>query len=114
VNNADMRAALAAAVSSVDGLTGYPKRPDAVSAGDGWPRWRGATLGDERIAFTNTWVVVVALPGDEDTADEWADLYGPALFVALSPLLFIDAIEPALLPMSANDTYALQITGISE
>jgi hypothetical protein len=114
MTNAEMRAAIAAAVSEVEGLTGYPKRPGSINAGDAWPLWRGAARGDDHMAFTNSWMVVLALPGDEDEADVWIDRYGVDLFVALSPLLFITAVDPALLPMSGTDTYALQITGITE
>lgn len=113
MTNAEMRTAIAAAVSTIDGLTGYTKRPDSINVGDVWPRWRGTARGDDRM-FVNTWVVVVALPGDEDTADDWVDLYGPALFTALQPLLYITAFDPAVLPMTGTDSLALQITGTTE
>jgi hypothetical protein len=114
MSNADVRNALAAAISTVEGLKGYPARPNLINVGDGWPQWRGAQRGDDRIAFANTWMVVIALPADELTADDQIDQYGEPLFEALSPLLYITAVEPAVLPMSGTDTYALQITGTTE
>lgn len=109
----ELRTAIATAVSAIDGLTGYPKRPTSISDGDVWPQWGGAARGDDRL-FVNTVRVVLALPGDEDKADEWIDLYGEQLFEALSPLLYITAFEPAVLPMTGTDSLALQITGITE
>lgn len=113
MSNATTRAAIAAAVSTIDGLKGYAKRPDSIASGDAWPRWRGAQRGEQRL-FVNTWSVVVALPADEDIADDWADQYGEQLVDALSPVLYVTDIDPAVLPMGGTDTLALQITGIAE
>lgn len=109
----ELRTAIAAAVSAIDGLTGYPKRPTSINVGDVWPRWGGANRGDDRM-FTNSVVVVLALPADEDQADALIDLYGEQLFDALQPLLYVTAFEPAVLPMTGTDSLALQITGITE
>jgi hypothetical protein len=110
----EFRTAVATALSTVDGVKGYAKRPGAINVGDGWPRWGGGHRDVGAIAFEETWHVIVAAPGDEDTATEWCDAHRDALFAALSPLLYITALEPALLPMAGTDTYALQITGTAE
>lgn len=107
------RDAIASAVSTVEGLTGYRRRPKAPKVGDAWPLWRGSERSDG-WAFVQTWMVVVVLPGDEATADEWADQYGAPLFEALEPVMFVDKIEPAAIAASSTDMYALQITGRTE
>lgn len=108
-----MRADIAAALSAIDGLHGYPKRPDAPNTGDSWPQWSGAERSDGAL-FVNSWRVYVVLPSDETTADEWADLYGDLLADALAPVLFVDAIAPTLLSAGTGDVYALMITGRAE
>jgi hypothetical protein len=113
MSNADTRAAIAAAISTVDGLTGYVKRPTAMKPGDGWPQWRGAARADG-FGFLETWAVLVVLPDNETTADEWADSHGYALATALEPVMFVESIAPATIPASGNDIYALMITGRTE
>lgn len=108
-----MRADIAAAVSAVDGLHGFAKRPNVLNTGDAWPQWSGAERSDGAL-FANTWRIYIVLPSDETTADEWADLYGDLLAEALAPVLFVDTIAPALLAAGTGDVYALMITGRAE
>lgn len=109
--NADTRAAIAAALSTVADVNGYPKRPTVMKAGDGWPQWRG----NERaggFGFVETWVVLIVMPqSDEFTADEFADSHGEALLAALRPVMFVAGMQPATVPAAGNDMYALMITG---
>lgn len=107
------RAALAAALSTVTGVTGYARRPTSPKPGDGWVLWRGA-VRDEGFAFMETWACVIQLPGDEVKADQWIEAHEDALFEALSPLLFVESFTPAAMPAGNNDTFALMITGRSE
>jgi hypothetical protein len=113
MNNAATREAIAEAVSTVEGLTGYVKRPTSSRPGDAWPIWRGAERA-EAWSFTNTWSVVVALPSVASAADEWADSYGEAIVDALRGILHVTDIAPAVDPMGGNEAFALQITGIGE
>jgi hypothetical protein len=113
MTNTQTRLDIAAACTTVTGLTGYPKRPLSIKPGDCWPQWGGSDRVQAR-AFEETWRVLIALPGDEVTADEWADTYQGDLINALSPVLYIDRIEPALIPMSGSDTPAVMITGRTE
>lgn len=113
MSNAQTRLDIADACSTVTGLTGYPKRPTSIKSGDCWPQWGGSDRATA-TAFEETWRVLVALPGDEETADEWADNYQADLIDALSPVLYIDRFEPAVIDMSGNSTPALLITGRSE
>ena len=80
------RADIAAALSAVDGLTGYPSRPDNVVAGTAWPewvsrRWLNQPAGGARA---NQWRAYVALPnatagGTIDAADPLIEEVGQAL-----------------------------------
>jgi hypothetical protein len=113
MTNADTRQELADAVSTVAGLTGYVKRPSTPKDGDAWPQWRGARV-QGGVIYENTWTVLVLLPGDDVKADEWADQYLDLLFVAVSPAMSIDSIEPAVVRANDTDTNALMITGRCE
>lgn len=112
MSNADTRQAIADALSTVSGVTGYPARPDALNEGDGWPQWRGAT--PQAYAFENTWAVLVILPAGEVSADAFADSHGEALVEALRPVMFVDQIAPATLDTEAGQMYALMLSGRSE
>jgi hypothetical protein len=113
MSNADTRTALATALSEVDGITGYPRRPRSVRTGDAWPLWRGSERAGG-TAFVETWAVVVALAGDEQAAEEFADARGAEIEDALHPVLFVDGFTPAVVGTDAGDTNALMITGRTE
>ena len=113
MSQATTRAALAAALSTVDGVTGYVKRPTTPKPGDGWPLWRGSERG-AGWAFTAGWAVLIVLPGDEAAADAWIDAREAALFEALEPVMFVDRLDPAAVPVAGTDAFALMITGRSE
>ncbi len=114
MSNRDTRDAVAAAVSSIAGLKGYARRPNAPKPGDAWPQWRGG----ERVdgwALIHTWHVLLLLPGNEHDADAWVDEHGDALFVALEQHAFsVTTFTPATVPVNGNDALALLITGRSE
>lgn len=108
MSNADTRAAIAAALSTVTDVTGYERRPRSFKSGDAWPLWRGAERGDASM-YVNTWQVIVVLPVTEEKADEWADSHGYAIADALP--LFVDSMVPSLLPAEGDGIPALLITG---
>lgn len=113
MSNADTRAAIAAALSTVTGITGYPKRPTTPAPGDGWPQWRGGEHAGG-AAFEHTWAVLIMLPAGETSADDFADSHGEALVDALKLVMYVDRFDPATFKLSSNDAYALMITGRSE
>jgi hypothetical protein len=116
VSNDATRAALATAMSTVDGVTGYARRAlvPAPKPGDGWALWRGMQRADG-AAFMQTWVVVIALAGDEIAADAWIESHIDDLYDALEPVIFIDSFAPAVTPLTGNsEALALMITGRSE
>jgi hypothetical protein len=101
---------LAAVLSTVDGVKGYPKAPAAWNTGDGWPLWSGANRWEDSGLFVDTWRIMIVLPSEEGAADAWIDAHLQALVDAISPVAFIDSMVPALAQASGNDIYRLQIT----
>lgn len=104
--SADMRAALVAALDSIDGLTGYPVAPDQATDGAAWPKWvqsvYSGRLCDTRL---DTWEVYAVLPGSyaPTTADQ-----GDALRDLVAPVLGrfgpIDYAEPVAIAFNDNQS----------
>lgn len=114
MSNADQRGAIAAALSTVDGIRGFASRPRAPKPGNAWPQWGGGTR-DSGHAFLHTWRILVILDQGTDTlADTAADRWGQDICDALVPYVFVDAIAPATVPVDGTDLYALMLTGRSE
>lgn len=114
MSHADTRAALAAAINTIDGLKGYAHRPTVFKAGDAWPQWRGGERADVGFVFSNTWVVIVVVPTDERTADEWSDVYGDDVCGALEPVMYVESQMPIEVPAEGGAMLALAFTGRSE
>lgn len=107
------RESFAVALSTVDGVTGHAYRPAAPKAGDAWPLLSTLERA-EGLAFFVTWRVLLVLPQDERTASDWFDSKTEALVDALSPLAFVERIEPVTVPANSGELLALQITMRSE
>lgn len=107
------RAEIAAALSTVADVIGYPYRPSAPAPGDAWPLLgpMDRAAGD---AFIATWVVRVFIGSSEQAATEWWDEHWAALYFALQPVGFVDRARPILLPIGGVDQYAFEITLRSE
>lgn len=103
-------AALAAALSTVDGCTGYTRMPTATRVGDGWPLMgRGERAAGD--AFTVAWRVRVAVPGnDELAALEWFDDRWDALFYALTAAgANVDGWAPYVVVTKQGDVWVYEI-----
>lgn len=100
-----LRAAIATAVSTVDGVKCYPLKPTArTQAGDAWVKWNGSA----RIApgaIETSWQVIVLLPQDDKAGDEWRAAREWALIDALDSVLYVNGMEPG----SIDDSPALLI-----
>ena len=106
----EIRTSIAAALSTVLGVTGYPKAPTIFRTGDGWPLWGGSERWDGGGPFVTTWRVVIVLPADEAAADEWIADHLDNLVDALTPVVHIDRIDPALAQVAGNDAFRLTFT----
>lgn len=113
MSNDTTRAAIAAALSTVSGVTGYPRRPGTFKPGDGWPQWAGSERDGGR-GFAESWHVLIVLPAAETDADRFADTHQAALVTALEPVMFIDSFAPANFAGDGGDILALLINGRSE
>ncbi|MBM0274132.1 hypothetical protein [Micromonospora tarensis] len=107
------RAAIAAVLSTIDGVTGYASRPSVLAAGDAWPLL-GPLDRASGYSFTATWRVFVIIPSDEVKASEWLDAHVDELVEALLPVGFVDQILPVAVTTEAGDLLAAQITMRSE
>lgn len=110
---ATTRQTIADALSTVDGLTGYAKRPDVLGEGVGWPLIQSLNRGPGQ-AFQTTWRVIVLLSGDESTAYDQLDQFVDVLPAALQELLYVDSITPTAYSTEAGDLYGFAIIARSE
>lgn len=106
---AGKRFEIAAALSTVTGVTGHASRPAAAMPGDAWPLL-GPMARGMGSAFEVTWLVRVLLPQDEIAAMEWLDAHWAGLFFALSPIGFVDSAIPVSLPVAGGEQFAFEIT----
>ncbi|MDG4821277.1 hypothetical protein O7635_05345 [Asanoa sp. WMMD1127] len=101
---------MADALSAVDGVTGYPKRPSVPKAGDAWPLVGSL---DHAIGshFMVSWRVVVVLPqqGEEAAMDFFDGAYAE-IVDALLPVGFVTRIEPFALPINNGQLMAVEFT----
>ena len=103
-----VREDIAAALSTVDGVTGYAYRPDTARSGDGWALLSRLER-DAATTFMVTWRVLVLLSPDERTASHWIDAHATLLFEALEPVAFVGSFEPVEVPIGGSTQLALQI-----
>jgi hypothetical protein len=113
MTTSETRLALKDAITGIAGCKGYLYRPTAPNAGDAWPMWRGFEVDDDGLPV-HTWVLVVAVPADEQAASTFADAHMDEIAAALAPVMFVSACEPASIPSSGGDMYGLQFTGRTE
>jgi hypothetical protein len=110
---------IAAAVSAVDGVTGYLYAPTVWKPGDAWAQWAGAEPGEQgryATTFTHTYRVIVVLPADRETADGFADDKMAGLVAAVAPYLTVSEIIYTKLPGEGTQAAynALAIIGETE
>ena len=107
------RDAIAAALSGVPGVTGYPYRPSTPRAGDAWPLL-GAIDRAEAMTFYVNWRILVFLPQSERGASDFIDARWEDLVDALLPVGFVERIEPVALGPAGAEQFAAQILMRSE
>ena len=104
-----MRADLAAAVSTVAGVTGYPYRPPAPREGDAWPLMGSMDRDGDSGQFAATWRLIVMLPQAEHAASMFMDERLWDLVDAVAEFGWVDRMNPALVITSAGDQNAIEI-----
>jgi len=104
---------IADALSTVDGVNGFAKRPSIPNVGDAWSVMGGMerAAGD---AFLVTWLVRVLCPQDDEAAVTWWDEHWESLFYALKPHGHITRTDPIVLAVERTDQLAYQITMTAE
>lgn len=103
------RAAIAAALSAVDDVTGHEYRPRTLPPGTAWPLLQRLDRGPAQD-FEATWRIVVILPADEITASKWFDAHHEAIADGLLDFGFVDPIEPGLVQTDVGDLEAMMLT----
>lgn len=100
---------LRAALSTVDGVTGYDRMPSAPKPGDAWVGM-GRSERARGDAFTVAWRVRVHVPaGDERAALEFFDPLWAPLFYALAEAAEVDGFAPVVIGTKAGDLWAYEI-----
>ncbi|HET6742391.1 MAG TPA: hypothetical protein VFH76_25780 [Kribbella sp.] len=107
------RQSIAAALSTLDGIEGYPKRPDVLGEGVAWPLIRAVNRGPGQ-AFQTTWRVIVLLSSDEDTAYDQLDGFLVTVPDALQAVLYVDTITPTAITTDAGDLFGFELIARSE
>lgn len=107
------RADIAAALSTVEGVTGLATPPRTPRAGMGWPEWQQTTpatmTGDEI-----TWAVHVALPaGLADSTVLEADALTLSLMDVLAELGEIQTVQPTTLVMQQGGASGLPLITVT-
>lgn len=111
---AETKAEIVAALAGVDGVTAYADKPNVLAPGDAFVRFRGWARAAGQ-AFDSTYAVIVVLPQlSEADADAWVYEHADLLTDALRPVLYVESIEPSLLPAESKSLFTLTITGRTE
>lgn len=107
------RQSIADAISTVDGLQGFPERPTIPAPGNAWPLVAEMNRGPA-IAFETTWRVAIVLSPDVGTATDQFDTLIPQACQALQSELYVDSARPLTIPTEAGNLYGVELIGRSE
>lgn len=107
------RASIAEALSTVEGITGYEKRPKVVKPGDAWAQLNQLTRGPGSV-FETEWRIAVVIGADVGTATDNFDSLIPAVTQALAPVAYVDSARPIAIPIEGGDLYGAEILARSE
>lgn len=110
---ATTRQTIADALSTLNGITGYAKRPDVLGEGTAWALVQRLDRGPGQ-AFQTTWRVIVLLSGDEPTAFDQLDDFAIRVPEALQAVLYVDSITPYAIPTEAGDLFGFELIARSE
>lgn len=102
--SAEAREAIAAAASSVPGVTCTPYYRQSLKPGDACVRLQVRTRAANGFGYVDTWQVWLALPQDVAAAEKWLDEHGHALTEALKPEFIggVQTVTPAELVLGTG------------
>lgn len=112
--SADVRQTLADAASTVEGVSVSPYFRQSTKPGDGMVRFDRAERDSTGHGFIDTWWVVVMLPKDTKSAEQWIEAKTPALIGALESHLIIIRFSPQQLALDTGTTPVLIFEGKRE
>jgi hypothetical protein len=105
-------AALAAALSTVDGVTGYQRMPSAPKVGDAWVLMGRGDRGDNAAdAFTVAWRARLCVPTNDEVAalELFSGLWEPLYYALGAAGAQVDAFVPVVIPTKAGDIWAYEL-----
>lgn len=103
------REAIAAALSTVDDVTGHQYRPRTMPPGTAWPLLGDLSAGPAHD-FLVTWRLVVVLPADEVAASKWFDGHYEDIADALADFGRVTQIQPGLIETDVGNLEAMFLT----
>ncbi|GAB3817464.1 hypothetical protein [Kribbella italica] len=107
------RTAIAAALSAVDGVTGYVARPTVWGSGDAVV-FLDRLEKVEGVITQATWRIVLLLSGDEGVAIDQLDTLFDPIIEATRSEIFIDSASPELIPSEGGPMTAIVFLARSE
>lgn len=102
---------IAAALATVGGVNGFPRRPRAPRPGDAWPLFQGSERDDDTGLWSHKFTIGVMLPQDEAAADAWIDEHFESVAQAIEQagVGWVDQCDPANLGTETSPVYGLVI-----
>lgn len=113
IGNAAIRAALASAASSVEGLVGLPYFVVSTNPGNVLVRY-DRTDYPNRFGGVVHWSLVLVLPQDQAAAEQYLEAKGPALRDALAADLVVTTVTTQLIDFGAGAVPCAVFTGHRE
>jgi hypothetical protein len=107
------RDAIAAALSTIDGITGYVRRPVDLTRGVAYPLVAEFVRGPG-LQFGCNWRVIVILGPDEEEAEELMDALLPDVALALQRLMHVQLATPLAITTEAGQVFAAEIRGLGD
>jgi len=106
------RDALAAAASSVDGVTCTSFYRQITRPGDACVRLGEITADQSGLSASRTWQIWVALSEDTQSAERWIETHHAALKAALDDEWRFSRATPSQLVQGSTRTQTLTVNGI--
>lgn len=105
------RAAIAAAISTIEGITCTTEAPRVVGVGAAWPLLAEITRDPWPVA---RWVVRVVLAPNASALLEQLDALGEVMWSAVQTVMSVSSMVPVTVATSAGDLFAVEIHGLRE